>query len=494
MEYIQGTSREQITMLPECLDDYVSEESPVRVIDAFIDSLDLKLLGFDRAEPHETGRPMYSPGDLLKLYQYGYLNHIRSSRRLEAETRRNLEVIWLMKRLTPDHKTIARFRHDNADALKKVFREFVKLCDKLGLYGKELIAIDGSKFKAVNSPDRNLSLRNLNGQIDGLDKQLDEYMSQLDSMDKKEFSAEVEKSGEEIQRIISELQKQKAVFQNQADELKSSGQLQKSLTDPDSRRMRISGKWDVGYNVQTAVDAKHKLIVEFEVTNQTYDYNQLSSMSKKATDILETNAFAVAADGGYDSASDIAKCIQNGVTPHVAGANYDICLPVDEPCDNPSEPIISHSDGRCVYLSDRNVFLCPMGKILHPGCYKDRTGEAVFYNGRACSQCTCKCTVEKKKTVRIAMPKAEFSKEYNDIGLVARQVHVSADPEIIQERKCIVEHPFGNIKCSMGMRNLLTKGLRNVGGEFSLAFLAYNFRRALNILGAAKIKKVIAMQ
>ena len=337
-----------------------------------------------------------------------------------------------MKGLTPDHKTISRFRHDNAAALKNVFREFVRLCVRLDLYGKELIAIDGSKFKAVNSPNRNLSLRNLRSQISGLEKQVEEYMNQLDEMDGKESTIETRKPAEEIQRIISDLHRQKLAMQNQADELIIDGNTQKSLTDPDSRRMKISGKWDVGYNVQTAVDAQHKLIVEFEVTNQPYDWNQLSSMSEKAVGALETNGFAVVADRGYNSASDIAKCIRNDITPHVAGANYDICLPTQKTCDEMAEQITSHNNGHCVYLPERNVFLCPMGKTLYPGSYRNRTGEALFYNGRACSQCTCKCTVEKKKTAHIVMPKTEFTKEYNDEGLAAKQVHVSANPEIIQ--------------------------------------------------------------
>jgi transposase len=480
MEYIQGEDRNQIVILPDCVDNYVDVENPVRVIDAYINGLNIKELGFAKSEPNETGRPMYAPGDLLKLYLYGYMNRVRSSRRLETETKRNLEVIWLMRKLTPDHKTIARFRHDNAPALKNVFRNFVKLCMGLGLYGKELIAIDGSKFKAVNSKDRNFNEEKLAERIARLNAQIEEYLRQIDDTDKQENAVSGEKTTEEIQKIIEGLKSRKSEYQSYRDELKENGETQKSLTDSDSRRMMANGKAEICYNIQTAVDAKNKMVVEYEATNESFDVNNLAKMAVLSSQALEKKEIAVVADVGYDSASDIAQCLTGGITPHVASTNYDICLPTEK---MQNEAIASHTNGRSIYLPERNVALCPMGKILYPGGYKNRNKRALFYNSKACAMCSCKCTVDKYKRFEISMPKSDFTKEYNDKNLQAKQIRVKADKEIIRLRKCLSEHPFGTIKRTMDAGYFLTKGLGNITGELSLAFLAYNMKRAINILG-----------
>ena len=249
MVYVGGANRNQIILLPESVDDYVDAGNPVRVIDAYIDSLDLKGMGFTKAEPNATGRPMYSPQDLLKLYVYGYMNKVRSSRRLETETKRNLEVIWLMKKLSPDHKTIARFRHDNADVLKNVFRDFVKLCMRLDLYGKELVAIDGSKFKAVNSKDRNFNEEKLRERISRINARIEEYIQELDTADKTEVATDHPKTSDEIKKFIAELETRKQTYQSYIDELKEKDETQKSLTDPDSRRMMANGKTEICYAV-----------------------------------------------------------------------------------------------------------------------------------------------------------------------------------------------------------------------------------------------------
>jgi transposase len=255
MGYIIGQCRNQLILFPESIDEYVDEENSVRVLDAYVESLDLNKLGFTKASPSETGRPPYSPQDMLKLYIYGYINRIRSSRRLETETKRNIEVMWLLKKLTPDHKTIARFRSDNSKALKSVFRDFVKLCMKLGLYGKELTAIDGSKFKAVNSKDRNFTDSKLKERIARLEAKIEEYMREIDEADKQEESGcfpgstpEPKKTQEQIKQIIAELKDRKALYESYAEEMVKSGETQKSLTDPDSRLMMANGKMDVCYN------------------------------------------------------------------------------------------------------------------------------------------------------------------------------------------------------------------------------------------------------
>ena len=269
MEFIMGADRNQLILLPDSLDDYVEAGNAVRVIEAYIDSLNLTALGFVKPAPNDTGRPMYNPKDLLKLYVYGYMNRIRSSRRLESESKRNLEVIWLLGKLSPDHKTIARFRRDNTSALKNVFRDFVKLCATLGLYSKELIAIDGSKFKAVNSKDRNFTDKKLQDRISRIDARIEEYLCDLEQLDLQEDSVSKEHSSREIEQIIKGLLDRKERYESYADELILTGEKQISLTDPDSRLMKANGKLDVCYNVQTVVDAKHKLIVEFDVINNS---------------------------------------------------------------------------------------------------------------------------------------------------------------------------------------------------------------------------------
>jgi len=258
MDFISGEDCEQTLLLPDSLEDYVNEDNPARVIDAFMNGLDMHGLGFRRAAPNDTGRPPYDPKDMLKLYVYGYLNQVRSSRRLETETKRNLEVIWLLGRLSLDHKTISRFRHDNGEALRKVLRAFVELCVEQDLYGRKLVAIDGSKFKAVNGKDR----------IKRIDEKTEEYMKELEANDKAEGGSAGNKTAAEITGIVKELAARKERYQAIAKELEESGETQKSMTDGDSRLMKTRNGTDVCYNVQTAVDAKNKLIVEFEVTNQ----------------------------------------------------------------------------------------------------------------------------------------------------------------------------------------------------------------------------------
>ena len=485
MEFIHGEARDQVIFFPDRIDDYVDGNSVVRIIEAFVDSLDLVALGFRNAEPNRTGHPSYDPKDMLKLYIYGYMNRIRSSRRLETESKRNLELIWLLCKLSPDHKTIARFRCNNPKALKKVFKSFVKLCVKLDLYGKELAAIDGSKFKAVNSKDRNFTKDKLSDRLKRIEAKIDEYLKELEKTDKEEDAVEKEKSAGEINRIINELKERKELYLEYTKELEDTKETQKSLTDSDSRLMLANGKLDVCYNVQTAVDSKHKLITEFEVTNNANDMNQLTPMMEKVQEILETDKIAATADAGYASASDIATAVQLGVEVHVAGTDYDMCIPVSE---SEAEEITSHNNGKCVYVKDRNIVICPMGKVLYPGHYNKEKGEAAFHNSKACKECTCRCTTSKNGfRHRFVMPESDFSKEYNDEGLAVKQVHIKPDKEKYDQRKSIAEHPFGTIKRSMDSGYCLLKGKEKVKGEFSLIFLAYNLKRVINILGGKKL-------
>lgn len=484
MNYVQGASRGQILLMPECVDEYINEDNAVRVIDVYIDSLDLNALGFTKTELGETGRPPYSPQDLLKLYVYGYMNRIRSSRRLETETKRNIEVMWLLKKLSPDHKTISRFRSENSKALKGVFRDFVKMCLGLGLYGRELAAIDGSKFKAVNSTDRNLSVTELNERIKRLNSRIDEYMRQLNETDAAENIADDVSTAGDVKQIIESLTKRKNTYETYLEELTENGETQMSLTDPDARLMKGSKGFDVSYNVQTSVDSKHKLIAEFNVTNDCNDMKQLTQMAAATAEILEASDIAAVADTGYNSASEIVMCIEKGITPHVAGSEGSYCVPCEA---HEAQKIASHENGKGVYIKERNVFICPMGNVMPPMFYKNGDRTARHYNYRACSECQCRCTKTKYRTFGVRMKRDEFTKNHNADNLYVKQIHIVPNPEIIERRKTLAEHPFGTIKRSMDAGYLLTKGNSKVTSEFSLVFLAYNLKRVINIVGAKKL-------
>jgi transposase len=313
LSFLKGTPRCDVLLFPEAIDDYVSEDNPVRFIEAFVDNLDLHDLGFSRAIPAHTGRPAYSPADLLKLYIYGYLNRTRSSRLLEREAHRNLELIWLMRKLRPDFKTIADFRRDNTDAIKKVCRQFTLLCKRLELFGRELVAIDGSKFKAQNSKRRNFTAKKPDEIIKEVDAKVQDYLKKLDEADSQEDEVKTP-TADQLKEKIEHLRNRKAKYHQTEKQLKESGESQISLTDPDSRSMKVAQGTDVCYNVQTVVDAKHKLIVEVEVTNDATDHGQLSKMAVQAKQTLEVEQIEAVADRGYYDGAEVKKCQQAGVT------------------------------------------------------------------------------------------------------------------------------------------------------------------------------------
>jgi len=490
MKFITGNDRTQTELFPNTIEDYIADTNPARVIDAFVDSLNMAALGFTHALANSTGRPPYSPKDLLKLYLYGYLNRIRSSRRLEAESKRNLEVLWLVRALSPDHKTIANFRKDNPKALQNVFRTFTKMCINMELYGKELAAIDGSKFKAVNSKERNFTKDKLAERLKRLDTKINEYLTELEEMDAKEGEVEKEKTAQEIKEIINGLKERGESYKAYSEELEETGQTQKSLTDPDSRLMLANGKMDVCYNVQTAVDSKHKMIIEYEVTNKANDMNQITPMAEKVLDILETDTIAITADAGYASASDAAAAVLRGVDVHIAGTDCHICVPAN---DGDHGEIIPHKNSRCVYVKERNIALCPMGNILYPAFYKKAKGEAVFKNAAACNSCVHRCTIEHRPfRYQFVMAEKDFSMDFNDTNLTVKQVRIKPEQALYQHRKSLCEHPFGTIKRSMDGAYCLTKGLLKVSGEFALMFTAYNLKRAVNILGTRNLTDYFA--
>ena len=449
MTHILGHDRCQMLLLPEAVDDYVGADNPVRFIDAFVDRLDLAALGFIGTVPKATGRPGYAPADLLKLYIYGYLNRVRSSRRLEAETHRNIEVIWLLRHLKPDFKTIADFRRDNRAAFRSVFREFVLLCRQLDLFGRELLAVDGTRIKAVNNKDRNFTRASLRQYIDAADKRLADYLRRLDDGDAAEGGtgggSRVHNLAEKIEAIRGKRDRLGALLA----ELERTGESQVSLTDPDSRAMAGHTKVGVGYNVQLAVDAKHKLIVEQEVTNQVVDMGLLKETAEPARAILGVERIDVVADRGYFKIEDIEACEEAGLTPHVP-----------KPQRGPAVRNGFFRKDEFRYDPDRDVFTCPAGQTLAPHHHgKSRGLQKIDYsNPAACPACPlrARCTTN---------------------------IRLRARPELLDRRRETVEHPFGSIKQWMNQGAFLMKGLDKVRAEFSLTALAYNLRRVLNILG-----------
>ena len=316
MHHIQGCDRDQTLLLPNSVADYIGPDNPVRFVESFVDQLDLQEAGFCRVEPKETGGPGFDPADLLKLYIYGYLNRVRSSRRLEAETRRNLEVIWLLRGLTPDFKTIADFRKDNRGAFKSVFRQFVLLCRKLDLFGGELLVVDGTRLKAVNSTERNFTNAKLTKQVESIDQKLTDYLERLDHCDAQEAEPSAART-EPLKEKIATLRTQQMRCQTMLQELERSGESQISLTDPDSRAMALNPKVGVGYNAQVAVDSKHKLIVEQEVTNAGTDLGLLTPTASAAKEVLEVEQIKVVADRGYYKGEGIAACEAAGIEAYV---------------------------------------------------------------------------------------------------------------------------------------------------------------------------------
>jgi transposase len=428
MKYIQGQSRNQITLLPDCIEDYVGEENPVRVIDAFVESLDLTEAGFCRATPNKTGRPPYNPKDLLKLYVYGYFNKIRSSRKLMTECGRNIELFFLLGKLTPDFRTITDFRKDNAKALKNVFRAFVKLCMKMGLYQKELLAVDGSTFRAVNSKDNTYNVEILEKKLKRIDEHIKEYLSRMDEEDETEPDAP---TPEQVKAALKELTLRKKKYQGYLRELLESGETQLLLTDPEARRMHSKDGFHCCYNVQTAVDDGSHLIAEYEVTNHNTDQGLLKEVSESVKGALEIETIEVVADKGYESREDILNCVMNGIVPNVA-LKYDkderlysidyVGTEISDEERNSTKPediqkciaagvlpacyentaigveLQEQSYLSCFTLNKDGTVTCPMGKKLSK--MKMRGKSTIYGSKEACRQCPNKCTDSKNHKLR----------------------------------------------------------------------------------------------
>ena len=388
--FIQGECRTQSILLPESLDDYVTETNPVRVVDVFVDELDLGKLGFEGAMPAATGRPAYHPAVLLKLYIYGYLNRVQSSRRLEKEAQRNVEVMWLTGRLMPDFKTIADFRKDNGKAIRRVCRQFVVLCQQLGLFSEALVAIDGSKFKAVNNRDRNFTSAKLKRRMEEIETSINRYLTDLDTADRQEPVIAKART-ERLQDKIAALKKQMQELKEIEVQLNETPDKQISLTDPDARSMKTRGTGIVGYNVQTAVDAKHHLIVAHEVTNVGLDREHLSPMAKQARAAMGTDELTAIADRGYFKSEEILACDEAGITVIVpksttSGAKFD--------------GRFDRAD--FIYDAKKNEYRCPAGQHLIWRYATIEDGLEVHrYWSSNCKQCAIKekCTPSKQRRV-----------------------------------------------------------------------------------------------
>jgi len=473
--FIEGNDRSQSVLFPERLDDWVSEDNPVRVIDVFVDGLDLGVLGFERALPAATGRPGYDPATLLKIYVYGYLNRIASSRRLEREAQRNVELIWLTGRLMPDFKTIADFRRDNGPAIRKVCAQFVMLCRKIDLFTEAIVAIDGSKFKAVNTRDKNFTKHKLKVRMEHLEQAVQQYLTELDRADREPASmlgSHVSHLHDKIEAVKVEMKK----LQEVGKQLDKEPDEQVSLTDPDARSMNSAGKGTgiVGYNVQAAVDTKNHMIVAHEVTNVGHDRSHLTEMAKQARYATLQPNLTVLADRGYYNGPEILACDRAGFTPLVP------------------KPLTSgaRADGRFdkrdfVYNAKRDAYRCPAGKWAPYRCTSVEKGQTLHrYWSSECRSCKLKdhCTpANERKITRW---------EHEEV-LEAMQRRLQARPEASNLRRRTVEHTFGTLKAWMGATHFMTKTLPRVRTEMSLHILAYNMKRAMAILGVRGLMRAM---
>jgi len=472
--FIQGEHRGQGTLLPESLDDYVSDTNPVRVVDVFVDELDLATLGFDGVIPAETGRPAYHPAILLKIYIYGYLNRIQSSRRLEREAQRNVELMWLTGRLMPDFKTIANFRKDNSKAIRGVCRQFVVLCQQLGLFSENLVAIDGSKFKAVNNRDRNFTSAKLKRRMEEIESSINRYLTSLDAADRQVPSA-TEPDATRLEEKIAKLKAQMKELQVIESQLNDSPDKQVSLTDPDARSMMTRGNGIVGYNVQTAVDTQHHLIVAHEVTNVGSDRDQLSDMAKQAREGIGSETLSVVADRGYFKGEEILACHNANITAYVP-----------KPMTSSAKADGRFNKDAFVYDTTKNEYICPAGEALIWRFSSVEKGMNMHcYWSSNCQRCALKpqCTPSTNRRVR---------RWEHEAVLEEMQRRLNHAPDMMRVRKRTVEHPFGTLKQWMGSTHFLTRRLAGVSAEMSLNVLAYNMKRVMKIIGTESLLKAMA--
>ena len=468
--FIQGEHRTQSTLLPELLDDYVTEENPVRVVDVFVDNLDLLSLGFGGITPAVTGRPSYHPSVMLKLYIYGYLNRVQSSRRLEREAQRNVEVMWLIERLTPDFKTIANFRKDNGPAIINVCRQFVVVCKNLNLFADSLVTIDGSKFKAVNNRDKNFTKGKVELRMKEIESSISQYLKDLETADRHEPETKQPRV-ERLQQKIVKLKAQMKQLSEIKEKLNDAPDNQISLTDPDARSMRTRGSGMVGYNVQTAVDTQHHLIVDHEVSTNGNDRDQLFNMASKARSAMGVDQLTAIADRGYYKNTEILAC-----------DNADIKAVVAKSVTSTATAEGRFGKDDFIYDAKNDVYRCPADQILtRRTSYQERGETQHRYWTNECKNCPLKnqCTPGNERRV---------SRWENEAVLDEMQRRLDQFPEAMRIRRETVEHPYGTIKAWMGAQHFQMKTIKHVATEMSLHVLAYNMKRVMKILGIVPLQ------
>src|ERR1700692_3616202 len=473
--FIDGEDRMQQALLPHSLEDYVSEENPVRVIEVFIDELDLAALGFAGMTPAATGRPAYHPAPLRKIYLYGYLNRVQSSRRLERETQRNIELMWLTGRLTPDYKTIANFRKDNGPAIRAACRQFIVLCRQLNLFSEAVVAVDGSRFKAVNNRDRNYTSAKVQKRMEHIEASINRYLAALDTADQEDAATTPGKPGK-LKEKIAALKKRMEQLKEIDTLVQATPDKQISLTDPDARSMATSGRGTgvVGYNVQTAVDAQHHLIVAHEVTNVGNDRDQLTTMAKQAQSAMGREEPEVLADRGYYKGEEILACQSAGMTPLVP-----------KPLTSGSKAEGRFGKQDFDYVADDDTYRCPAGERLPSRFTSVEDGMNLYVHWTtACQSCPIKarCTTSKVRRIK---------RWEHEAVLDTMQQRLDRAPEKMEVRRQTVEHPFGTIKAWMGSTHFLTKTLPKVSTEMSLHVLAYNLKRVMKILGIVPLMEAM---
>lgn len=472
--FVEGEDRRQSFLLPATLDDYVTEDNPVRVVEVFIEELDLGSLGFGGVHPASTGRPAYHPSTMLKLYLYGYLNRIQSSRRLEREAQRNIELMWLTGRLAPDFKTIANFRRENGAAIRAVCGHFIALCRRLNLFTKAIVAIDGSKFKAVNNRDKNFTVTKVAKRIEQVDASIARYLTSLDRADR-EDSDVAEARTERIKDKIAGLRRQLQDLKAMERQVQDAPDKQVSLTDPDARSMATSGRGTgmVGYNVQTAVDAEHHLIVAHEVTNMGHDRTQLHPMALKALDATGCEELTTLADRGYFNGEQVLACEGTGALP---------CVP--KTLWPSAGGFFTRHDFN--YDAEKDHYSCPAGQTLTRSQQRPNRQDDMdeYRHLTACFTCALKpkCTPDKLKRLR---------RWRHERVMDQMQARMDLMPDAMGVRRQTVEHPFGTLKSWMGSTHFLTKTLEKVRTEMSLHVLAYNMKRMIQIFGVGPLLQAI---
>jgi transposase len=463
-----GQSRYQSTLFPEVPDDLVPEDHPVRVVDAFVDTRDLRRLGFSKVEAEATGRPPYLPGDLLKLYLYGYLNQVRSSRRLEREAQRNLEVLWLINRVRPSFKTIADFRKDHPQAIVEVCRSFITFCRKQALFGGELLAIDGTKIAAVASRKKVITPKKLGEQMKALDRKIADHLKAMDEADKEEEGTPVDRV--DVPAVVKELQGQRADLERQAQVMKEQGLSQEVIGERDARLMRTANHGhQVAYNAQIAVDAEHHLIAAFDLTSECNDHRLLHPMAEQGKRALEVESVTAVADSGYSNGEHGERCEQAQITAIVPRAQTV----------NPKGEQYFGRD-RFSYDAQSDSYQCPAGATLCVGKVSYTEAKKEYWNSKACGQCALKpqCTAAAKRSI---------VRSFHEDAREAMHRRAVSDPEWMTLRRCLVEHPFGTMKWLMGYPRFLVRGLVKAKSELALTVLSYNLKRVINTLGVQQL-------